>query len=157
MMGIVLPETCWACNKICNKYHLLHLVGTLFPHNKLYRISAQTKEEVQNFMSSNVTHHVQNPISYYDHGYVRGRNRKSVRLQFKLIFMWVKVTPCYLMEIPNEEFKILPLCKPDLYWLLFLVNATLMNTVRLTLFCSHVRHTALCSAILFLLNRTDSA
>ena len=30
MMGIVLPETCWACNKICNKYHLLHLVGILF-------------------------------------------------------------------------------------------------------------------------------
>ena len=33
MIGIVLPETCWACNKICNKYHLLHLVGILFPHN----------------------------------------------------------------------------------------------------------------------------
>ena len=32
MMGIVLPETCWACNKICNKYHLLHLVSILFPH-----------------------------------------------------------------------------------------------------------------------------
>jgi len=28
-----LPETCWACNKICNKYHLLHLVSILFPHN----------------------------------------------------------------------------------------------------------------------------
>ena len=34
MMGIVLPETCWASNKICNKYHLLHLVGILFPHNR---------------------------------------------------------------------------------------------------------------------------
>ena len=33
MMGIVVPETCWASNKICNKYHLLHLVGILFPHN----------------------------------------------------------------------------------------------------------------------------
>ena len=33
MMGVVLPETCWAFNKICNKYHLLHLVGILFPHN----------------------------------------------------------------------------------------------------------------------------
>ena len=31
-MGMVLSETCWACNKICNKYHLLHLVGVLFPH-----------------------------------------------------------------------------------------------------------------------------
>ena len=33
MMGIVFPETCWACNKICNKYHLLHLLGILFPRN----------------------------------------------------------------------------------------------------------------------------
>jgi len=66
-------------------------------------------------MSSNVIHHLQNPISYYDHEYVRGRSRKSVPVQFKLIFMWVKVTSCYVMEIANEEFKILPLCKPDLY------------------------------------------
>ena len=32
MMGIMLPETCRASNKICNKNHLLHLVGILFPH-----------------------------------------------------------------------------------------------------------------------------
>jgi hypothetical protein len=32
MMGIMLPETCWASNKIFNKTHLLHLVGILFPH-----------------------------------------------------------------------------------------------------------------------------
>ena len=32
MMRIMLPGTCWASNKICNKYHLLHLVGILFPH-----------------------------------------------------------------------------------------------------------------------------
>ena len=32
MMGIMVPETCWASNKICNKYHLLHLVLILFPH-----------------------------------------------------------------------------------------------------------------------------
>ena len=31
-MGIVVPETCWASNKICNKNDLLHLVGILFPH-----------------------------------------------------------------------------------------------------------------------------
>ena len=28
----MLPKTCWASNKICNKNHLLHLVGNLFPH-----------------------------------------------------------------------------------------------------------------------------
>ena len=32
MMGVTVPETCWASNKICNKNHLLHLVGILFPH-----------------------------------------------------------------------------------------------------------------------------
>ena len=30
--GIMVPETCWASNKICNKNHLLHLVGILFSH-----------------------------------------------------------------------------------------------------------------------------
>ena len=32
MMGIVVPETCLASNKIYNKKPLLHLVGILFPH-----------------------------------------------------------------------------------------------------------------------------
>jgi hypothetical protein len=32
MIGIVVPETRWASNKICNKSRLLHLVGILFPH-----------------------------------------------------------------------------------------------------------------------------
>ena len=36
MMGIVLPETCWASNKICNKNHLLHLVGILFPTKSIF-------------------------------------------------------------------------------------------------------------------------
>jgi len=30
MMGIVVPETCWSSNKICNENHLLHLVGIYF-------------------------------------------------------------------------------------------------------------------------------
>ena len=34
MMSIVVPETCWASNKIWNKNHLLDLVGILFPHIK---------------------------------------------------------------------------------------------------------------------------
>ena len=33
-MGIMVPETCWTSNKTCNKNHLLHLVGILFPHIK---------------------------------------------------------------------------------------------------------------------------
>ena len=32
MMGTVVPETCWASNKFCNKNNLLYLVGILFPH-----------------------------------------------------------------------------------------------------------------------------
>ena len=30
IMGIMVPETCWASNKFCNKNHLLHLVGIYF-------------------------------------------------------------------------------------------------------------------------------
>jgi hypothetical protein len=30
IMGIMLPETCWASNKICSKKFLLHLVGIYF-------------------------------------------------------------------------------------------------------------------------------
>ena len=36
MMGIMVPETYWASHKICNKNHLLHLVGILFPHTHTY-------------------------------------------------------------------------------------------------------------------------
>jgi hypothetical protein len=32
LMGIMVPEMCWASNKICNKNHLLRVVGILFPH-----------------------------------------------------------------------------------------------------------------------------
>ena len=31
-VALMVPETCCASNKICNKNHLLHLVGILFPH-----------------------------------------------------------------------------------------------------------------------------
>ena len=31
MMGIMVPEACWARIKISNKNHLLHLLGILFP------------------------------------------------------------------------------------------------------------------------------
>jgi hypothetical protein len=46
MMGIVVPETCWASNKICNKNHLLHLVGILFPHSIYSVINAGLKTAV---------------------------------------------------------------------------------------------------------------
>jgi len=45
-MGIVVPETCWASNKICNKKPLLHLVGILFPHTC---VISGFPFEVQNF------------------------------------------------------------------------------------------------------------
>ena len=57
MMGIVLPETCWACNKICNKYYLLHLVGILFPHNNddagSKSLQIQMNCGLQNILGSN--------------------------------------------------------------------------------------------------------
>jgi hypothetical protein len=39
MMGILVPETRWASNKICNKKSS-HLVGILFPHNRLLHVSS---------------------------------------------------------------------------------------------------------------------
>ena len=43
-MGIMVPDTCWANNKICNKYHLLHLVAILFP---LINLFGYLKESVR--------------------------------------------------------------------------------------------------------------
>ena len=40
MMCIVVPETCWASNKICNKNRLLHLVGILFPPTNMRFLSS---------------------------------------------------------------------------------------------------------------------
>ena len=38
MMGIMVPETCWASNKICNKNHLLHLVSILLTHISTFHL-----------------------------------------------------------------------------------------------------------------------
>ena len=46
MIGIVVPETCWASNKICNKKPLLHLVGILFPHHKVLFSSTCFEQQV---------------------------------------------------------------------------------------------------------------
>ena len=43
MMGIMVSETCWASNKICNRNHLLHLVGILFPHNSVVGVSNEIR------------------------------------------------------------------------------------------------------------------
>jgi hypothetical protein len=59
MMGIVVPETCWASNKICNKSHLLHLVGILFPHindnarSKPHQIQSYINNPLTRFRKSN--------------------------------------------------------------------------------------------------------
>ena len=58
MMGIVVPQKCWASNKICNKNHLLHLVGILFPHinddarSKSHRRNIQLDVEISGLKCS---------------------------------------------------------------------------------------------------------
>ena len=47
MMGIMVPETCWESNKICNKNHLLHLVGILFPHIHVVQVSLRVHFSTQ--------------------------------------------------------------------------------------------------------------
>ena len=49
MMGIMVSVTCWASNKICNKNHLLHIVGILFPHTFRPVIGWYTKH-IANFI-----------------------------------------------------------------------------------------------------------
>ena len=42
VLGIMVPETCWSSNKVCNKNHLLLLVDILFPHISDTKIEAWT-------------------------------------------------------------------------------------------------------------------
>ena len=46
MMVIMVPETCWASSKICNKNHLLHLVDILFPNMGLSEIDLDVKSSM---------------------------------------------------------------------------------------------------------------
>ena len=83
MMGIVLPETCWACNKICNKYHLLHLVGILFPHNNDDELSKSLQ------------------ISYQFNHRASEMNSAHTRLQFT-------ITSCCLLWVILQHTLYLP-------------------------------------------------
>ena len=47
MIGIVVPETCWSSNKICNKKPVLHLVAILFPH--MYEYTGSHRRNGPNF------------------------------------------------------------------------------------------------------------
>ena len=60
MMGIVVPETCWASNKIYNKNHLLHLVGILFPH---INDDARSKSHQSNFIHYHFSALLRNTIN----------------------------------------------------------------------------------------------
>jgi hypothetical protein len=60
MMGIMVPETCWANNKICNKNHLLHLVGIFFPH---INDDARSKS-LQIFMNPTLRKYPTNALTY---------------------------------------------------------------------------------------------
>ena len=42
--GTIMPKTCWASNKICNKNHALHLVGILFPHITKFICTRQSSQ-----------------------------------------------------------------------------------------------------------------
>jgi hypothetical protein len=58
MMGIKVPETCWASNKICDKNHLLPLVGMLFPHiNDDARSNSLQKPKYPDFLYIRMARH----------------------------------------------------------------------------------------------------
>jgi hypothetical protein len=67
MMVIMVPETCLASNKICNKKFLLHLVGILFPHinDDALSKSLQTSIISYNAQRSCTADHWTRPVTSY--------------------------------------------------------------------------------------------
>ena len=63
LMGIMVPETCWASNKICNKNHLLHLVGILFPQKNLVFETVFKMHQMQPIHQK----HLDNSVSFDGH------------------------------------------------------------------------------------------
>ena len=59
MMGIMVPETCWASSKICNKNYLLHLVGILFPH-----INDDARSKPHHICTQQYLTYVSVPVTY---------------------------------------------------------------------------------------------
>jgi hypothetical protein len=89
MMGIVVPETCWASNKICNKNHLLHLDGILFPHiNDDARSKSHQMYDLILFYSKSV-HFFPNRIQIYNKSipYLPTGSFLLIPLD-KILFMW---------------------------------------------------------------------
>ena len=79
MMGIVVPETCWASNKTCNKKTLLHLVGILFPHILKYLWILCCLVTFPN-------------LSFFDVNlWITGRSRKFI-YSFKSVFVTIYLT-----------------------------------------------------------------
>jgi hypothetical protein len=59
MIDIMVPETHLASNKICNKNHLLHLVGILFPHIYCFYFSLYIiLEALHVFLIYDVSHYI---------------------------------------------------------------------------------------------------
>jgi len=50
MMDIIVPETCWASNKIWNENNLLHLVGILLPHWNTLKVHLCMWDKLQKVM-----------------------------------------------------------------------------------------------------------
>jgi hypothetical protein len=72
MMGIMVPETCWASNKICNKKHLLHLVGVLFPHINDDAQSKSLQIWNEQFQTTQFTRLSAEAIKYWIFLYING-------------------------------------------------------------------------------------
>ena len=63
MMGIVVPETCWTSNK----NHLLHLVGILFPHLKIWFIEWNLRSSVLWAIFNTHTHTHTHTHTFFGH------------------------------------------------------------------------------------------
>ena len=83
MMGIMVPETCRASNKICNKNHLLHLVGILFLHIN-YDAPSKSLQIVYSCLNNSIFNVYLIKIMYIHASCIQiGRDNKYNRAYFK--------------------------------------------------------------------------
>jgi hypothetical protein len=84
MVGIAVPETCWASDKIRNKNHLLHLVRILLPH---INDDARSKSHQINTQSYNKS----NGCSWRN----SGKNIKKEVQQMSRVHLWYLPSSIY--------------------------------------------------------------
>jgi hypothetical protein len=147
MMGIMVPKTCWASHKICNKKHLLHLVGILFPHinddarSKSLQISyiwiwkQQGWEADQEIDDKMKWGRMEDQLVEKGgrKGYITEKNGRSFWELQGIVFCtcqwneWMNVFWCTYLHINGLDISVLLLLSYDLLYYFFLVGIFILH------------------------------